>query len=123
MSGNLENYIQFYGPDFSTNGKTNARYRMSFAVMPLISKEKGLLYVPREVEIYNHYYQRWRQHPVVFARYPDPDAYARNEGEFIIFLASGSCISLPFSSQSIDEKLYQQAERYGLHQGWLNITR
>ena len=62
---------------------------------------------------------RWQQHPVVFARYADPDRYGRGEGELVVILFDGNSIALPFQKY-VDKKLYRQAENLGLLAGYIS---
>ncbi|MDP3699221.1 MAG: hypothetical protein Q8R47_06585 [Nanoarchaeota archaeon] len=116
----IETLIEYTAPDFSTNCKTNARYKRSTKTKKLVTKDKVVLLVPETLEVFNTY-SEWQKHPVVFYRYKDADAYIRNEGEAVIFLADGTYTSIPFSSPTMDVDLYKQASRYNLNRGWLKV--
>lgn len=116
----LRGLVEFTAADVSTNGKTNALYRRSSTVIDIITKN-GIIQVPETLEMYM--YGDWHRHPIAFPRYADPDAYARNEGEMVIFLANGAIIHLPFSTETQDRELYKQIWKYKLNEGFFKTIR
>jgi|SRR3989344_509330 len=112
-------YIEFSAPDFSTDGCSNAQYRRSVENITLTTI-KGTITVPKDLDFLDQQ-GKWHSHPVIFSRYQDPDAYARNEGEVIIFLADGNYTTIPFCTKAMEKKLYQEAATYRLNEGDLRV--
>ena len=102
--------VDFIGPDFSSNGYCNARYRVSKHSVRLVDTE-----VPARVEVLNTK-GKWQQHPVVFIHYGDHEARKNEEGILVMFLPGGkytSCLYKPLTG--VD--LYRFAKNLGITRG------
>lgn len=115
-----QDFFEFEGPDYATNGYGRAKYRVSLATVKLVGDKEYLLRgktsttveVPSGLEILAG--KEWRQHPVVFRHQPD----RKGEGHhLVIFLPDGTYYSSYKRPFEADGRLYKGAEVKGLTAG------
>jgi len=124
MSKNVENFVEYFGPNYLDDGRTYAKYKRNFSTETYqFHFGKGneyLLTLPTKLQVINITGQ-WMDHPRLYLSHQDPDALARQEGEMIFILADQHAAKIPFQQDSYSSmlKLYKQFYDKGLTSGYL----
>lgn len=109
-------FVEFEGPDFSTNGYSTAKYRRGLDSVSLVAGRQyggsNSVEVPARLEILTA--DGWKKHAIVFKHAVD---HKRGDWYLVVFRADGRYYLTYETGFNADRVLFENAESKGLTEG------